>query len=102
MYVRLQQKYAKLKHAFAFRTKACLFRSLCLGILLLGVYTDMSSEHINTHEFKMMGMCLEAELFLNASADFRGMKRRKLIALRGVQNIMCQIVKCLGRFQATD
>lgn len=50
----------------------------------------------------MMGMCLEAELFLNASADFRGMKRRKLIALRGVQNIMCQIVKCLGRFQATD
>lgn len=71
LYVRLQQKYAKLKHPFAFRTKACLFISLCLGILLPDVYTDMSSEHINTHKLKRIGMHFEAELFLNTSADFR-------------------------------
>lgn len=52
-----------LKHAFAFRTKVCLFGSLCLGILLLDVYTDMSSEHINTHEFKMTGMCWRLSCF---------------------------------------
>ena len=56
----------------------------------------------NTHKFKMMGTRLEAELFLNASADFRGMKRRELIALGDVQNVTCRTVKCLGRFQATD
>lgn len=102
MYVPLREEYAKLKLAFAFRTKACFFRRLCLGIILLDMYTDMSSEHKNTQEFKMMGMCLGAELFLNASADFRDMKRRELITLRGVQSVTCRIVKRLGRFQATD
>jgi len=62
----------------------------------------MSSEYLNTHKFKMMGMCLEAKLFVNASADLMDMKRRELIAPRGVQNVMCQTVKCLGRFHATD
>lgn len=102
MYVPLREEYAKLKLAFAFRTKACFFRRLCLGIILLDMYTDMSSEHKNTQEFKMMGMCLGAELFLNASADFRDMKRRELITLRGVQSVTCRIVRRLGRFQATD
>lgn len=98
----MQQKSSKLRYAFAFRAKVCLFRSLCLGILLLDVYTGMSAEHINTHELKMMGMQLEAELFLSASADFTDMKRRELIALRGLQSITCWMVKYLGRFQATD
>ena len=48
----------------------------------------------------MIGTHLEAELFLSVSADFRGMKIKELIALRGVQNIMCQVVKCLGSFHA--
>lgn len=49
----------------------------------------------------MKGTHLEAELFLGVSADFSSMKRKELIALRGVQNIMCQVVKCLGSFHAT-
>lgn len=71
LYVQLQQKYAKLKHPFAFRTKTCLFISLCLGILLPDVYPDVSSEHINNQKLKRIGMHFEAELFLNTSAGFR-------------------------------
>lgn len=71
LYVQLQQKYAKLKHPFAFGAQACLFISLCLGILLPDVYTNVISEHINNQKLKRIGMHFEAELFLNTSADFR-------------------------------
>lgn len=60
LYVQLQQKHAKLKHPFAFRTRACLFISLCLGILLPDVYTNVTSEHISHQKLKRIGMHFEA------------------------------------------